>query len=428
MTEDFLHYLWQNRLFTKPITTILGEAIQVLNTGYHNFNAGPDFSDARLRIDNTLWAGNVEIHVNSSDWFKHGHEHDEAYQNVVLHVVFNHDAKNKFPRMPICELADMIDLNLFDAYKQFISSKRFVPCINMIRDVPESELVLWLERMLIEKLEHRADFIQDALNGSTDDWEDALYQIIARSFGFSINALPFEMLARSLPFRILAHHADNPMQVEALIFGQAGMLTQDLVDPWGQALFNEYCFLRKKYQLVPIPASLWRFLRLRPVNFPTIRLSQFAAFICKNAGLLARVLSMDTIDEMMEIFKIKASAYWDDHYVFDKESTGKEKHPGISAIQLVIMNAILPFRFVYGTFMSNDALCNKTLSLFEKLPGEKNFVIREWQTAGLDVSTAYHTQALMELKTSYCDKRKCLSCRIGNILIKNPAFTEHEFL
>lgn len=427
MTEDFLHYLWQNKLFTRPITTILGESIQVLNTGYHNFNAGPDFSDARLRIGDTLWAGNVEIHVNSSDWFKHGHDHDEAYQNVVLHLVFNHDAKNKFPGMPICELADLIDLNLFEAYKKFIASKHFVPCINLIKEVPESELILWLERMLIEKLEHRADFIQDALSCSTDDWEEALYQIIARSFGFSINALPFEMLARSLPFRILARHADNPMQVEALIFGQAGMLTQDLVDPWGQALFNEYSFLRKKYQLVPIAASLWRFLRLRPVNFPTIRLSQFADFICKNAGLLARVLSMDTIDEMTGLFKIKASAYWDDHYVFDKESAGEEKRPGISAIQLVIMNAILPFMFVYGTSISNDVLCNKTLSLFEKLPGEKNSVIRQWQAAGLNVSSAYYTQALMELKTSYCDKRKCLSCRIGNILFKNPAFSEHQF-
>lgn len=425
MTEAFLHYLWQNRLFTTPVTTIQGEPIKVLNTGFHNLNAGPDFSDARLRIGETLWAGNVEIHINSSDWFKHGHQHDEAYKNVVLHVVFNHDAKDQLPNMPVCEIAGSIDMDLFDAYKKFIGSKRIVPCINMIQGVPQAEKVLWLERMMIEKLEHKADFIQDALNGSKDNWEEALYHIVARSFGFSINALPFEMLARSLPYRILARHADNPMQIEALIFGQAGILTHELTDPWSQILFNEYRFLRTKYKLVPISGSLWKFMRLRPVNFPTIRLSQFAMFISLNVGLLARVVSMNNINEIMELFNVQASEYWNNHYIFDKESKGKPKHLGESASQLVIINAILPFMFVYGRAIANDSLCNKVLSLLEKLPGEHNTIIKQWELAGMDTASAYQTQSLLHLKTNYCDKRMCLNCRIGSAIFKNPAFMDN---
>ncbi len=422
MTENFLHYLWQNRLFTKPLATTHNETVNIINPGFHNTNAGPDFSDARLNIGGTMWAGNVEIHVNSSDWFKHGHQDDEAYTNVVLHVVYKHDAKGKFPTIPVCELADKIDIGLYDAYHQFIESREFVNCAGMIHQVSETDISLWLERMLIEKLEHKADFIQDALNASQNDWEEALYHIIARSFGFSINALPFEMLARSVTYKMLAHHAGNIHQVEALLFGQAGLLTQELTDPYGQSLFNEYTFLRGKYKLAPIAASLWKYLRLRPVNFPTIRISQFANLLSNNAGLLSKIITMDSIEEMAEIFKVEASEYWNDHYTFDNYTKGKTKRLGMSAAHLLIINAILPFMFVYGSSAGNDYLCNKALSLFEQIPGESNASIRQWQTLGMDVSTAYNTQALVGMKSSYCDKNNCLNCRIGNLIFKDPDF------
>jgi len=422
MTENFLHYMWQNRLFSHALTTTLDEPINVINPGFHNFNAGPDFSDARLSIGDTMWAGNVEIHVNSSDWFKHGHQDDEAYRNVVLHVVYNHDAVDKFPGMPVCELAGKIDIELFDAYLKFIGSRQFIHCANRINQVAETDISLWLERMLIEKLEHKADFIQDALTTSQNDWEEALYHIIARSFGFNINGLPFEMLARSITYKILAHHAGNTFQIEALLFGQAGMLTQDILDPYGQSLFQEYSFLRKKYNLVPIATSLWKFMRLRPVNFPTIRISQFADLLSRNAGLLSKIISMNSMDEMVAIFKVQASGYWDDHYTFDNFTKGKPKRLGDAAAHLLIINAVLPFMFVYGSSTGKDQLCNKALSLFEQVPGEKNTSISEWKAAGLDVSTAYKTQALMGLKVAYCDKQACLNCRIGNLIFKDPGF------
>lgn len=424
MTEDFLHYIWQNKLLKLPLKTTNGDLIQIISPGLHNHNAGPDFSNARLKIGNTLWAGNVEIHINSSDWFKHGHHEDETYQNVMLHVVYNDDCPAKFSSIPVCEIASNINIKLVDAYKKFINSKRFVPCINQLAGISQGDITLWLERILIEKLERKADFIQNALSRSTNDWEDALYNLVAKSFGFNINSLPFEMLARSLPFRVIARHADNPFQVEALIFGQAGLLSQETIDPFGQALFNEYVFLRKKYNLAPIDPSLWRFLRLRPVNFPTIRLSQFSNFICQNVGLMARTISMNSIDEIESLFNVSASHYWDDHYSFDKISRTQSKHLGVSAARLVIINAILPFMFVYGRSTSNDELCNKTLALYEQLPAESNSIITSWQTGGLKINTAFQSQALIELKTSYCNNRKCLSCRIGNLIFKNPAFTE----
>ncbi len=422
MTENFLHYLWQNRLFTQPLTTTHNETVTVINPGFHNTNAGPDFSDARLSIGETMWAGNVEIHVNSSDWFKHGHQDDEAYKNVVLHVVYRHDAHEKFPGMPVCELAGRIDTGLYDAYCQFIQSPEFVHCAGLIQQVPATELSLWLERMLIEKLEHKADFIQDALNASQNDWEEAFYHIIARSFGFSINALPFEMLARSVTYKILAHHAGNTHQMEALLFGQAGLLTQELTDPYAQSLFQEYTFLRTKYKLAPIAQSLWKYLRLRPVNFPTIRISQFANLLSSNAGLLSKIISMNSIDEMADAFMVESSEYWNDHYTFDHYTKGKTKRLGQSAAHLLIINAVLPFMFVYGSSTGNDHLCNKALSLFERIPGENNSAIRQWQALGMDVSTAYNTQALMGMKELYCDRNNCLNCRIGNLIFKDPAF------
>lgn len=422
MSEDFLHFLWQNKFFTQQLTTVNNDLITVLNPGFHNHNSGPDFSNARIMIGETLWAGNVEIHINSSDWFKHGHQNDEAYTNVVLHVVYKHDAVGKFSGMPVCELQGKIDANLYSAYSEFLYKQKFVPCIDYLYKIPATDMTLWLERMLIEKLQHKADFIQNALIASNNDWEEALYHVLARSFGFNINSLPFEMLSRSISYKILARHSDNRFQIEALLFGQAGMLSQDLIDPYGQSLLKEYAFLRKKYHLAPINSSLWKYMRLRPVNFPSIRIAQFASLIAANVGLLSKIVSLNTIDEMMEMLQVSASPYWDNHFVFDHSTSGKTKNLGKEAARLLIINSILPFIFVYGSSIGNDSLCNKSLAMFEKLPGEKNALIDKWRAAGLNTDNAYNTQALMGLKTSYCDKKKCLNCRIGNIMIKDPEF------
>ncbi len=419
MKEEFLHYIWKYRLFNKPLMTIENEYIEVISPGIHNHNAGPDFSDARLRIGEALWAGNVEIHVNSSDWYRHGHQHDPAYENVVLHVVYHYDDSTTDNRFPVLELKEFFDLSLYSNYQQFINSKRWVPCINQLNAVPAHEISLWLERMLIERLEHKAALIQGFLRLGNNDWEEAFYHTLARSFGFSVNALPFEMMARSLPYRVIAKHLDRPMQVEALVFGQAGLLSHDLRDLWPQELFREYSFLRQKYHLVPIVTHLWRFMRLRPVNFPTIRLAQFSALLCAGGGLLSRMLECKTIDELTVHFSgVSASAYWDTHFIFDRFTPGRKKHLGKEAISLLMINAVLPFLFVYGRSIVNDHLCNRALDFFGRLQGEKNAQISHWKAAGMDVSSAFNTQALIGMKSDYCDKKRCLDCRIGNFLLK----------
>lgn len=419
MKEEFLHYIWKYRLFNMPLKTIENEYIEVISPGIHNHNAGPDFSDARLRIGDALWAGNVEIHVNSSDWYRHGHQHDPAYENVVLHVVYHHDDFTSDNRFPVLELKEFFDLSLYSNYQQFINSKRWVPCIKQLNAVPAHEISLWLERMLIERLEHKAELIQGFLRLGNNDWAEAFYHTLARSFGFSVNALPFEMVARSLPYRVIARHLDQPMQVEALVFGQAGLLSHDLKDPWPQELFREYSFLRQKYHLVPIAPHLWRFMRLRPVNFPTIRLAQFSALLFTGGGLLARLLECKTTDELIGHFSgVSASAYWDTHFIFDRFTPGRKKHLGKEAVSLLMINAVLPFLFVYGRSIDNDHLCNRALDFFSRLQGEKNSQISHWKAAGMDVSSAFNTQALIGMKSDYCDKKRCLDCRIGNYLLK----------
>lgn len=419
MNEAFLHYLWKYRLFTSALITTTGEEVEVLSPGIHNHNAGPDFSDARLRIGSTIWAGNVEIHINSSDWQRHGHHKDPVYDSVILHVVLNNDAIDATRNIPVAEIRGRFNPEVYHAYQSFLTNKNWVPCINQIGSVDEAEISLWLERMLIERLEHKSAYLQDFLDVSENDWEGVLYLMLARSFGFNINALPFEMLARSLPYRIIARHRDNAMQTEALIFGQAGLLNQQLTEIWPQQLFTEYSFLRKKYQLVPLEGHLWRFMRLRPVNFPTIRLAQFASLLCNQSGLFAAVVNCREAESLIHLMNSTASAFWDTHYHFNKASVPGKKSLGRNSAVLLIINAILPLLFVFGRATANDELCGRALTLYSQFAGEVNNITRRWKLAGLDISNAFNTQALIGMKSDYCDKLRCLDCRIGNLLLRN---------
>ncbi|HOI86887.1 MAG TPA: DUF2851 family protein [Lentimicrobium sp.] len=418
MTEAFLHYIWKFRLFCKPLFTTEGEPLTILSPGIHNHHSGPDFSDARLRIGDTLWAGNVEIHILSSDWNRHGHHNDAAYDSIVLHAVYTDDAPLTGTRIPVVQLSGFMDPGLYNGYKRFVDSQLWVPCFNSLRDLPVPLLNLWLERMLIERLEQKAENIRGFLAAGNNDWEEAFYLTLARSFGFGVNALPFEMLARSLPYRIVARHLDNPFRVEALVFGQAGMLTHDLCDPWAQEMFSEYAFLRKKYHLVPIPIHTWRFLRLRPVNFPTIRLSQFAALLTRSPRLPGNLIERHAPGEIMAHFEdVRAAAYWDTRYTFDKPAPFREKYLGTDAVRLLMINAVLPFMFEYGRAFGNDELCSRTLDLYNSIPGERNACISSWEKGGMRVDTAFYTQSLLLMKTEYCDRKRCLDCRIGNYLL-----------
>jgi hypothetical protein len=422
MKEEFLHYLWKYRLLKSPLLTTKGENIEVIRTGVHNTDSGPDFIDARLKIGTTLWAGNVEIHLRSSSWFEHKHEQDNAYDNVILHVVLTDDepaVRTSGDEIPCLECSNLIPENLYEKYKDLMSSKLWIPCARIIKFCPSITVQSWLENQLVEKLERKAQAINEIWLALNHDWEEVFYRLLARSFGLKINALPFEILAASLPHKILSRHQDQEIQIEALLFGQAGFLNEDFNDSYPSRLGKEYDFLRNKYNLEALDASVWKFLRLRPTAFPTIRIAQFAALMQKSPALFSLVLETENINDLRNLFMGKASSYWDDHYRFDKKSTDKKsKVIGDQSIDLMIINAVVPIIFLYGKIHQNEELKSRALNLLEKLPPEKNATISKWQSIGILVKDAFSSQALLNLKQNYCDKKRCLDCRIGNELLK----------
>ncbi len=421
MTEEFLYYIWMFRLFDKDITTTSGESINILKSGERNTDSGPDFFNAKIKIGDTIWAGNVEIHVNSSDWYKHNHQENNAFDNIILHVVYKNDAiikRNNSEIIPTIELNEKFDKKLYYRYKSFMTNKYWIPCQKLIGNIDEFHLNSWLERLLIERLEHKAKTIESTLNLNKNNWEQTFYQYLARNFGFNTNAEPFELLAKSLPVNYLAKHKNNQFQIESLLFGQAGLLETDFKDEYPNNLKNEYNFLKKKFSLKPVDGFLWKFLRLRPSNFPTIRISQFANLIYKSSALFSKIIKLNTLNEVYKLFDISTSGYWDTHYIFDKPSVKRKKSFGNNALNLIIINTIVPFLFVYGLKKDNYSYKEKALQLLAQVPGEKNSIIRKWQELGLRASTAYTTQSLLELKNYYCNEKKCLNCQIGNILLR----------
>ncbi|MCD4747653.1 MAG: DUF2851 family protein [Bacteroidales bacterium] len=421
MTEEFLHYIWKYRLFDNDITLFSGENIEVISVGEHNTDAGPDFFNAKIKIDNTTWAGNVEIHINASDWNKHGHQSDKAYDNIILHVVYNNDEIIKRKNneiIPAIELKGKFNDKLFFRYKDFMNNKNWIPCRNLIQSVDMFLINNWLERLLIERLERKAEIIKESLELNNHNWEQTFYQYLACNFGFKLNAEPFELLAKSLPIKCLAKHKNNLFQLEALLFGQAGLLNKKFNDEYPRKLQSEYNFLKKKFSLKSIDSYLWKFLRLRPSNFPTVRIAQFAGLIFKSSGLFSKIIESNNAEKIIRLFNISCSEYWDTHYIFDKPSVKRRKKFGDSAVNLLMINTICPFLFVYGREKDNEIFIDRALKFMEQISGEKNSIITKWEMLGLNVKSAFNTQALLELKNNYCNNKKCLNCRIGNFLLR----------
>ncbi|MDR2036366.1 MAG: DUF2851 family protein [Bacteroidales bacterium] len=419
MTEDFLHYVWKHRLYlTQDHTAIGGEKIEVLHPGIANTHAGPDFSDARIRIGTTLWAGCVEIHICSSDWEKHGHHHDPAYNNVILHVVYQHDTDvytENGQKLPVLELH--FDDRYYENYLQLAGKKETIACKEKLGSIDEFTWMAWLDRMAIERLEQKSNDILRTYSSTGNNWEETFYRRLARNFGFSLNGLPFETLAKSLPYHLLLKHKDHPDQLEALLFGQAGMLQDKYEDAYYTGLQDEYLFLRNKYQLVPIESHLWKFLRLRPVNFPTVRIAQFADLIHRNDHLFSRIIGSDTTRQLEEMFTIRASGYWDTHYVFGKDAVDRKKTFGKTAFHSVMINTVIPFLFVYGKVRSKEDFCIRAIDLLQNLPPEKNTILTLWHESGVDNPTALTSQALLQLKNEYCMSKRCLHCAVGNKIV-----------
>ena len=421
MTEDFLQYIWRQNLFlNENIITSDGEAVEILHSGQLNTDAGPDFTDARIRIAGTLWAGCVEIHLQSSDWERHGHHTDPAYNNVVLHVVYKHDLdvyNSRRQKIPVLELH--FDERYYQNYNRLINSKLDIACRDEPDKIDELNFSLWLERLAIERLEQKSEAIMQVYAATANNWEETLYRQLARNYGFSLNALPFETLAKSLPLKILLKHRDNLLQLEAMLFGQAAMFPDsEATDTYIVELQKEYNFFRQKYDLKPVDRFLWKFLRLRPINFPTLRIAQFAALLHRNEHLFSQIIEAESVETLETVFDVRASEYWDSHYVFGKESAKRRKTFGKTAINMVLINTVVPFLFVYGKMRGIDKYCSRAVNILENLPSENNAIIAQWTKLGAQNSNAFFSQAILQLHNEYCRPKRCLHCAIGNKIVR----------
>ena len=430
MTEEFLWHIWKFRLFdNKDLQTTLGEEIKILKVGEHNSDSGPDFFNARIKINGTEWAGNVEIHTNASDWHKHKHTTDKAYDNIILHVV--HEADEKLFRksgeeIPTLELKNKIPQNIYGKYLQFKSSKDWIPCEKQIASVDKFTLDNWLDRLLVERLERKSKAIIDSLKQNKNNWEETFYQTLARNFGQKINAESFELLAKQLPISVLAKHKNNLFQIESLLFGTAGMLEKEFKDDYPKELQKEFKFLKSKFKLKPIDVSLWKFMRLHPPNFSTIRISQFANLIYKSTHLFSKILEANSVKDVIKLLGTETSEYWRTHFVFDKQTplstrrvVGGEakKKLGTDSINTIIINTVVPFLFIYGKEKGEEKFCDNALSFLEKLSPENNSIISKWKSIGVPAKSSYETQAFLQLKNEYCSNKKCLQCGIGAKLL-----------
>lgn len=422
-TEDFLHYIWKFRLFRQlNLTTVSGLAVEILNTGMHNLNAGPDFENALIRIGDTTWAGTVEIHLRSSDWERHNHQSDPAYNNVVLHVVYVHDKEvyreNETAIPELC-LSDLISEKVIDNYEVLMRGLNWIPCEKQISQVDEFHIKNWLSRILIERLEQKSENLKEVLVECKGSWDDAFYIILARNFGFKTNALPFELLARSLPQQILSKHKNNALQIEALVFGQAGFLYGNLTDQYPQELKKEYQFLKSKYTLQAVDHFTWKYMRLRPQNFPCVRLAQFAALILKSNHLFSKILEIKSVAVIIEMFSdLQVNPYWETHYRFDTLSEKSSKQIGTESINNIMINTIAVSLFAYGRHIDKQTYINRGIELLENTPAESNRVVNRFSDIGLKPENANYTQGLIQLKQAYCDVKKCLHCGIGIKLLK----------
>jgi hypothetical protein len=418
MREDFLHYVWRMKRFdmTDMLTTA-GENIDIVAFGEHNKDAGPDFSNAKIRIGAITWAGCVEMHTISSEWLKHGHQHNEAYQKVILHVVYEedqilHDAQGN--RIPCLELRGRIPEGIYKKYWALLHNERWIPCQHEFTKVMSMTKNMWLDRLLVERLETKTQAIDRLWQLNNGDWEETFYQYFARYLGAKVNGEPFELLARSLSHKILAKHKDNRLQLEALLFGQAGMLDGVFLDDYPQKLQKEYLFLKHKHQLTPIQKVSWKYARMRPPALPTIRIAQLAMLVHQSSHLFSKCLEANNIRDIEVLLETKLSDYWLDHYVFDQESERSHKSLGAGTILILTINVIAPFLFFYGKKKNDEKYKDKALALLDEVLPEENAIIRGWKKLGEVVKTAAQTQALLQLKNEYCDKKRCLECAIGH--------------
>jgi len=422
MKENLLHFVWKLKLFSgAQLKSTKGEIIEIISAGTANLNAGPDFLNAKLVINNQLWAGNVEIHLNSSDWYIHNHEIDENYDSVILHVVWEHSVdvfrKSNQP-IATLELKNYISKELLDNYQQLFSkNKNWINCEKDITSVDSFILTNWLERLYVERLENKSEQIQNTVNKLNNNWEAALFVLLAKNFGLKINSEAFMNFANSFDFSIVRKVCGNLVHMEALFFGQAGMLSKDYESEYFENLKKEYHFLQVKFQLTPISNGQIHFFRLRPNNFPTIRLSQLAMVYHSHQNLFSKIVETEDIKEFYELFDLATYNYWETHFTFENASKKSIKKITKPFIDLLLINTIIPLKFLYLKSLGKNDI-SSVLTIIANIKPEKNEIISKFDELNIKSKTAFETQALLQLKNEYCSKQLCLNCAVGKELLK----------
>lgn len=422
--EDLLQFIWGSGLYdAKGLSTTDGRVVEVIRPGRIQRNSGPDLHDALLRIDGQLWAGNVEVHVRSSEWNAHGHQHDPAYNNVVLHVVYAYDsdvrtANGHVP--PTLQLMDRVRQESIGRHQDLMRSRSWVPCASSIDRVDRGRIGPWLDRVLVDRLERKTAVVEALYRSLGNDPLETFHHLLLRGFGAQVNNEAFAMLAHALPWRTVMKYRDDPFRVEALLFGQAGLLNGDAVDAHPRQLQEDYRALARLHGLVPAPTAAWKFGRLRPANFPTVRLGQLARLISAAEDGFSDLLEHDTTEPLLQALMVEAGDYWTTHYVFDRLSPARPKRLGRAAAGGLIINTVVPYLFAMGRVRGRQVLVDRALRLLEDLPPERNSITEGWAALGVENPSAARSQALLELKNSLCGQRRCLFCVIGTELLKAP--------
>lgn len=421
MNEFLLQFIWQYSLYRpQDLKTTNGDPVTVVHPGRRNTDAGPDFTEARIRIGEVLWVGNVELHVHTSDWARHGHGQDAAYQNIILHVVYRHDTAAVPVHFPLLELQPHIPLYVIRQYTALIQADQQLPCANQLHTISSIVKESWLNRLLAERWEQKLTEWEQLLKQSAGDWQMLFYWVLAGNFGFRVNAAPFIQLAQSLPLYLLAKHRGNALQIDALLFGQAGFLEKEWEEAYPRALQEEYRYLKQKYGLKPIPVHLWKFLRMRPANFPTVRIAQFSALIQQSVHLFSQVIETAAVPDMCRLFDVTAGSYWDTHFRFDDVQEKKTpKHLGLASAHNIIINTVAPVRFLYALRHGQANQQERALQLLDEIPAEQNNITAIWQAAGWGPLHAAQSQSQLQLYRKYCSSKRCLECSIGLGIVRS---------
>jgi hypothetical protein len=420
MTEKLLQFIWQLQYFNHgELHTEQGDSLQIIQPGVLNKDQGPDFLSAKIRIGETTWAGNIELHLQASDWFRHSHQTDSNFRNIVLHVVWkNDDHSNTHDlNLPVLELQSRVSVLLLQRYEEWMNNPRFVPCEKSLQQVDDLVWLKWKERLLVERLQRKSIYILQLYQQNRQHWEETFWWLLARNFGIRVNADAFESVAHSIPINILTKHKGQIHQLECLLFGQAGLLNARFKEDYPRMLQKEYRFLQKKYQLQHVFVPL-KFLRMRPSSFPSVRLAQLAMLIHQSTHLFSRLKEIHYLKEVKDLLNVTANDYWHYHYRFDETSEFRVKNLGDDMVDNILVNTIVPILYTYGSYHGEPGYKNKAIAWLEAISPEKNRITKGWEQAGIINRQAFDSQSLIELKSQYCDYKRCLECSTGNALLK----------